>query len=98
MCSHAYSCVGRTYSLSRTDFGYLVPAALRPFRTLAIAATPPESRWGGRLPLPASQCHSGAVTQLELGATEMEITTVGIDLAKNAFQVHAIGEAGEVLA
>jgi transposase len=28
----------------------------------------------------------------------MEITTVGIDLAKNAFQVHAIGEAGEVLA
>ena len=28
----------------------------------------------------------------------MEITTVGIDLAKNAFQVHAIGGAGEVLA
>ena len=28
----------------------------------------------------------------------MEITTVGIDLAKNVFQVHAIGGAGEVIA
>src|SRR5690349_3950280 len=28
----------------------------------------------------------------------MEITTVGVDLAKNAFQVHAIGGAGEVVA
>ena len=27
----------------------------------------------------------------------MEITTVGIDLAKNVFQVHAIGSTGEVL-
>ncbi len=28
----------------------------------------------------------------------MKITTVGLDLAKNVFQVHAIDEAGEVVA
>jgi transposase len=49
-------------------------------------------------PAPALQRHSGAVTQHELGATTMEITTVGIDLAKNVFQVHAISGTGEVLA
>ena len=27
----------------------------------------------------------------------MEITTVGLDLAKNVFQVHAIGNTGEVV-
>ncbi|HUT50767.1 MAG TPA: IS110 family transposase, partial [Alphaproteobacteria bacterium] len=27
----------------------------------------------------------------------MKITTVGLDLAKNVFQVHAIDEAGEVI-
>ena len=27
----------------------------------------------------------------------MEITTVGLDLAKNVFQVHAIGNMGEVV-
>jgi transposase len=27
----------------------------------------------------------------------MEITTVGLDLAKNVFQVHAIGSTGEVV-
>jgi len=27
----------------------------------------------------------------------MEITTVGIDLAKNVFQVHAISRSGEVI-
>jgi len=33
----------------------------------------------------------------EHGATTMEIMTVGIDLAKNVFQVHAINGTGEVL-
>src|ERR671910_2296384 len=56
-----------------------------------------ESRWGGWLPLPASQRQGGAVTQHELGATTMEIRTVGLDLAKNVFQVHAIGDTGEVI-
>ena len=27
----------------------------------------------------------------------MEITTVGLDLAKNVFRVHAIGKTGEVV-
>jgi len=27
----------------------------------------------------------------------MEIRTVGLDLAKNVFQVHAIGDTGEVI-
>src|SRR3712207_1092069 len=56
-----------------------------------------HSRWGGWLPLPASQRQGGAVTQHELGATTMEITTVGLDLAKNVFQVHAIDNTGEVV-
>ena len=30
------------------------------------------------------------------GASTMKITTVGIDLAKNAFQVHGIDEYGKV--
>src|SRR5215204_936128 len=38
-----------------------------------------------------------AVAQHELGATTMEITTVGLDLAKNVFQVHAIGSTGGVV-
>jgi hypothetical protein len=56
-----------------------------------------QSGWGGWLPLPASQRQVAAVTQHELGATTMEITTVGLDLAKNVFQVHAIGSMGEVV-
>ena len=54
--------------------------------SVRFAAKHPESRWGGWLPLPASQRQCGAVTQHELGATTMEITTVGLDLAKNVFQ------------
>src|SRR5215208_2952047 len=53
---------------------------------------------GRMAPAPgASQRPGGAVTQYELGATTMEITTVGLDLAKNVFQVHAIGDTGEVV-
>src|SRR5215218_2453525 len=35
-----------------------------------------ESRWGGWLPLPASQRQGGAVTQHELGATTTETETI----------------------
>src|SRR3954452_25412271 len=35
-----------------------------------FAAVQSESRWGGWLPLPASQRQGGAVTQLELGAPQ----------------------------
>jgi hypothetical protein len=47
---------------------------------------PLQSRWGGWLPLTALQRQGGAVTQHELGATTMEVTTVGIDLAKTSFK------------
>src|SRR5215213_7183038 len=75
----------------------------------AVGSTPaptPSDRRGDSLPrLPhvdgsRSWRRSGkvvAVTQHELGATTMEITIVGLDLAKNAFQVHAIGSTGEVV-
>src|SRR5215213_8595303 len=69
----------------------------RPLRSEASQNRSPESRWGGWLPLPALQRQGGAVTQHELGATTMEITTVGIDLAKNVFQVHAVSRSGEVI-
>jgi hypothetical protein len=64
---------------------------------VGFAAKQPESRWGGWLPLTAFQRQGGAVTHHELGATTMEITTVGIDLAKNVFQVHAVSHSGEVI-
>src|SRR3954466_7158624 len=64
----------------------------------ALPESGPKARWGGWLPLPASQRQGGAVTQHELGAPTMEITTVGLDLAKNVFQVHAIGSTGGVVA
>jgi hypothetical protein len=44
-----------------------------------------HSRWGGWLPLPALQRQGGAVTQHELGATTMEITTVGIEAGIDLF-------------
>src|ERR687898_737690 len=66
-------------------------------RDVSFTGKHPKSRWGGWLPLPASQRQGGAVTQHELGATTMEIRTVGLDLAKNVFQVHAIGDTGEVI-
>lgn len=37
-----------------------------------------------------------AGAQHELGATKMDRTTLGLDLAKNVFQVHAIGSTGEM--
>ncbi len=30
-------------------------------------------------------------------ATEMKVTTIGIDLAKNVFQVHGVDERGEAV-
>jgi transposase len=44
-------------------------------------------------------CQSGVAYQpLELnrsGASAMKVTTVGIDLAKNLFQVHGVNELGK---
>jgi hypothetical protein len=61
------------------------PAASRPSSPFELSDAALETRRGGWLPLSASQRQSGAVTQHELGATTMEITTVGLDLAKNVF-------------
>ena len=49
----------------------------------AMGWTPP--------PVTASRCQSGSVCNHlnRKGASTMKITTVGIDLAKNVFQVHA---------
>src|SRR5207344_3630276 len=42
-------------------------------------------------------CQSGSVDQpLEpRGASAMKVTTIGIDLAKNVFQVHGVDERGK---
>src|ERR1700733_3968727 len=49
--------------------------------------------------LTASMCQSGSVEQplKRMGASAMKITTVGIDLAKNLFQVHAVDERGNAV-
>src|ERR1700680_1658642 len=42
-------------------------------------------------PLPASKCHRViVVTNHMRGAVHMQITTIGLDIAKNVFQVHGI--------
>ena len=50
-----------------------------------------RSRWGGWLPFPASECQS--VVSIEDHEQKqpyaMKVSTVGLDLAKNVFQVHA---------
>src|SRR4030095_16464064 len=50
-------------------------------------------------PVTASMCQSGSVDQpLEpRGASAMKITTIGIDLAKNVFQVHGVDERGKTM-
>src|ERR1022692_103611 len=50
-------------------------------------------------PLTASTCQSGCVEQplKRIGASTMKITTVGIDLAKNLFQVHGVDERGKAV-
>src|SRR5208282_6013210 len=50
-------------------------------------------------PSTASTCQSGSVIDhlTRMGASTMNITTVGIDLAKNVFQVHAVDERGKVV-
>jgi transposase len=44
-------------------------------------------------------CKSGSVMQplKQVGASEMNITTIGIDLAKNLFQIHGIDERGKAV-
>src|SRR5688572_399821 len=44
-------------------------------------------------------CQSGSVKQplKRMGAPAMKITTIGIDLAKNVFQVHAVDERGKAV-
>jgi transposase len=54
--------------------------------------------WGGRRPLPASMCHRVIVgDESHEGAVHMQISTIGIDLSKNVFQVHGVDAAGKVL-
>jgi hypothetical protein len=64
--------------------------ASQPFRAV-MGWTPP--------PVTASTCQVEALPQpLESkGASDMKITTVGIDLAKNAFQVHGVDEHGRAV-
>jgi transposase len=50
------------------------------------------------LPETASECQSGIAKSHKPGeATEMKITTVGIDLAKNVIQVHGVDERGKTV-
>src|SRR5271155_3809256 len=49
-------------------------------------------------PQTASTCQSGSVSShlTRMGASAMNITTVGIDLAKNVFQMHGVDARGRV--
>src|SRR5213076_1050630 len=56
------------------------------------------SEWEGRpLPATASRCQSGnGFNPLKRkGASDMKITTIGIDLATSLFQVHGVDERGK---
>jgi hypothetical protein len=47
----------------------------------------------------ASMCQSGDVssTTSKEGASVMNITTIGLDLAKSVFQVHGVDETGRAV-
>jgi hypothetical protein len=71
-----------------------------------LRQSPAESSGGFRprlmewspLPETASKCHSGKRDDpLSERGDEMEITTVGLDLAKNIIQVHAINQHGKAV-
>src|SRR5262249_7094 len=53
---------------------------------------------GGRRPLPATRCHRVIVAiESRQGALDMQISTIGLDIAKNVFQVHGIDAAEKVV-
>src|SRR3954465_4891330 len=53
---------------------------------------------GGRRPLPATRCHRVIVAiESHQGALHMQITTIGLDIAKHVFQVHGIDVAEKVV-
>lgn len=56
--------------------------------------------WNGRpLPNTASECQSSGgitTTNHRKGHPKMKVTTIGIDLAKNVFQIHGVDERGKV--
>ena len=50
-----------------------------------------------RRPLTASKCHRVIVEdESHEGAIRMQVSTIGIDLAKNVFQIHGVDMAGRV--
>ncbi len=59
-----------------------------------------KSRWSGWLPLSASRCAKVwfvIKNHEQQEPSTMKISTVGLDLAKNVFQVHGIDAAGEIV-
>ena len=66
---------------------------------LIVLAEISHKQWDGRPhPQTASTCQSGSVSShlTRMGASAMNITTVGIDLAKNVFQMHGVDAWGKV--
>ena len=54
-------------------------------------------RWGEWLPLPASQCAIVQVSETAIETSQpTQVTTVGLDLAKNIFHIHGVTETGEL--
>jgi hypothetical protein len=80
------SAAGRRFSVSKSGCPTDPKAHL-----IAMGWTPPPST--------ASKCQSGAGGDhlTRMGASAMNITTVGIDLAKNVFQVHGVDARGKVV-
>jgi hypothetical protein len=61
-------------------------------------STGARKQWDGRCHLSGIvMCQSGGVYQPleQTGAFEMKVTTLGIDLAKNVFQLHGVNEFGK---
>ena len=59
-----------------------------------------SKQWDGRSHLNGIEvCQSGDANQplKQTGASDMKVTTVGIDLAKNVFQLHGVNEFGKTV-
>jgi len=57
----------------------------------------PLRQCGGPRPLPATNRQVIAATNSHQGAVHMQITTIGLDIAKNVFQIHGIDAAEKVV-
>ena len=75
----------------------MVPARALLQRQAGLGAVKRLDLMGWMAPSRHRRAKLVAVEQHQRGAIHMEITTIGLDLAKQVFQVHGVNEAGHAV-